>query len=160
FFKRKYKKADFLYRLNHILHSSSIPYQAIIGKNSVFAYGGIGCIIHNATKIGARCVIDSNVTIGGAKSGIPYIDDDVYISMGAKILGSINIGDGAIIGANAVVNRDVLPFTVVAGSPAKIIGEVTASNFDKYSGFYWCKNNNNSSQKFCEWYKAIGKLKE
>lgn len=160
FLKGNIEKADLFYRLNHILHSSSIPYQAIIGKNSVFAYGGIGCIIHNATKIGARCVIGSNVTIGGAKNGIPCIGDDVYISTGAKILGGVEIGDGAIIGANAVVNRDVLPFTVVAGSPAKTIGEVTISNFDKYSGFYWCKNNDDSSKKFCEWYKARGRLKE
>lgn len=90
---------------------------------------------------------------------ILYLKSRWYFLKG-NIKKLIFIGDGAIIGANAVVNRDVLPFTVVAGSPAKIIGEVTASNFDKYSGFYWCKNNNNSSQKFCEWYKAIGKLKE
>lgn len=90
YLKNDLERAKFFYQLNHVLHSSAIPYQAIIGKNSVFAYGGIGCIIHNASKIGARCVIGSNVTIGGAQNGVPVIGEDVYISTGAKILGGGN----------------------------------------------------------------------
>lgn len=151
-------RAKFYYQLNHVLHSSSIPFEAVIGKNSVFAYGGIGTIIHNATKLGARCVIGSNVTIGGAQSGVPVIGDDVYISTGAKILGGVIIGDGAVIGANTVVLNDIPAFGVAAGIPAKIINVITRSSFDKYSGFYWCKNNPDAINKFCDWYISRKKM--
>lgn len=154
------KRAKFFYQLNHVLHSSSIPYEASIGKNSVFAYGGIGCIVHSAARVGARCVIGSNVTIGGAPNGIPVIGEDVYISTGAKIIGGVAIGDGAVIGANAVVLKNVPPFSVVGGIPAKVINQITASNFKNYSGFYWCKNNDESCQKFCDWYIKKGKLSD
>lgn len=158
YLKNNLSRAKFFYQLNHILHSSSVPYEASIGKNSVFAYGGIGCIIHSASKIGARCVIGSNVTIGGTQNGVPIIGEDVYISTGAKILGGVKIEDGAIIGANAVVLKDIPSFAVVGGIPAKILNQVTASSFQKYSGFYWCKNNDDACQRFCEWYIRRDKL--
>lgn len=49
------------------------------------------------------------------------IGNDVWIGVNALILDGVTIGDGAIVGANAVVTKDVPPFAVVAGSPAKII---------------------------------------
>jgi serine O-acetyltransferase len=106
-----------------IIYNSSIPYQAIIGRGTRFGYGGIGVVIHKRTIIGKNCNIGSNVTIGG-KSGlynVPKIGDNVYISTGAKILGSIVIGNNTIIGANAVVIKNVPNNAVVAGVPAKII---------------------------------------
>ena len=151
-------RADFFYRLNHILHSSSVPYTAKIGKNSLFAYGGIGVIIHGSAIIGERCNIGSGVTIGGDNNGIPVIGDDVFISTGAKILGAVNIGDGAIIGANTIVKKDVPPFTIVAGIPAKEIGIITKSNFKKYSGFYWCTNDKDKNNVFCDWYVQRNKM--
>jgi len=54
------------------------------------------------------------------KSGI-RIGNDVWIGLNATILYGITIGDGAIIAANAVVTRDVEPYSVVAGVPAKVI---------------------------------------
>jgi len=50
-----------------------------------------------------------------------YIDKNVWIATGAVILKEVNIGEGAVIGANSVVNKDVPSFTIVAGTPAKII---------------------------------------
>lgn len=49
------------------------------------------------------------------------IGNDVWIGYGAMILGGVNIGDGACIGAGAVVTKDVPPFAIVGGCPAKII---------------------------------------
>ena len=49
------------------------------------------------------------------------IGNDVWIGANVTILGGLKIGDGAVIGANAVVTRDIPPYAVVAGVPAKII---------------------------------------
>ncbi len=63
------------------------------------------------------------MTIGGrsGKENVPVIGNDVYIATGAKILGDIKVGNNVIIGANAVVIKDVPDNCVVAGVPAKII---------------------------------------
>lgn len=49
------------------------------------------------------------------------IEDDVWIGFGATILKGVKVGRGAIVGAKSVVTHDVEPFTVVAGSPARIV---------------------------------------
>ena len=49
------------------------------------------------------------------------IGNKVWICENAVVLGGVTIGDGAVIGANAVVTKDVPPYTVVGGSPAKVI---------------------------------------
>jgi acetyltransferase-like isoleucine patch superfamily enzyme len=51
------------------------------------------------------------------------IGNDVLISHGVTLIGAVNIGDGAIIGANALVTKDVEPYSIVAGVPAKVIGK-------------------------------------
>lgn len=104
-----------------LIYNSVIPYQAKIGKGTRFAYGGIGVVIHKRAVIGTKCVIGTNVTIGG-KSGhyqVPIIGNNVYISTGAKVLGPIKIGSNATIGANAVAIKNVEDNTVVVGVPAK-----------------------------------------
>jgi acetyltransferase-like isoleucine patch superfamily enzyme len=53
------------------------------------------------------------------------IDDDVWICQGAMILKGIHIGNGAVVGAHAVVTRDVPAGAIVAGNPARVIGSVT-----------------------------------
>lgn len=106
-----------------LIYNSSIPFQAIIGKGTRFGYGGIAVVLHKRAVIGKNCVIGTSVTVGG-RSGhfeVPKIGDNVYIATGAKILGPITIGNNVVIGANAVVIKDVPDFAVVAGIPAKII---------------------------------------
>ena len=108
--------------LNYFLHTSYIPSPCHIGKTSKFAYGGIGLVIHDKTRIGEGCIIGQGITIGG-RNGIkevPVIEDNVFISAGARILGNVNIGHDSIIGTNAVVLRDIPPYSVVAGVPEKL----------------------------------------
>lgn len=72
-----------------------------------------------AKSIGENCWINQQVTIGYNGHGDPpVIGNNVMITCGAKVLGDVVIGDGAVIGANAVVIRDVEPGTVVGGVPA------------------------------------------
>jgi serine O-acetyltransferase len=78
-----------------------------------------GIIVHSKARIGDRVVIMQQVTIGIRGHGVneaPVIEDEVYIGAGAKVLGGIRVGHGAVIGANAVVTRDVPPRATVVGS--------------------------------------------
>jgi serine O-acetyltransferase len=106
-----------------LIYNSKIPTAAKIGNGSSFAYGGIGCVIHDRTIIGNNVIIGTNVTIGGKskKFEVPRIGHNVYIATGAKILGPIIIGDNVTIGANSVVIDDVPNNAVVAGIPSKIL---------------------------------------
>lgn len=56
-----------------------------------------------------------------ASKGDVIIGNDVWVGDGALILSGVNIGDGAVIGARSVVTRDVPPYCIVAGNPAKFI---------------------------------------
>ena len=77
-------------------------------------------------------MIGQGVTIGG-KSGwyeVPVIGDNVEINAGARIIGPVRIGDNVIIGANAVVTKDVPSNCIVAGVPAVILkSNITESEF-------------------------------
>ncbi len=77
-----------------------------------------------AESIGENCWINQQVTIGYNGHGRPpIIGNNVMITCGAKVLGSINVGDDVVIGANAVVIRDVEPGVKMGGVPAHVLGE-------------------------------------
>ncbi|PIA79019.1 serine acetyltransferase [Gaetbulibacter sp. 4G1] len=106
-----------------LLYNSSIPFQCQLGRGTRFAYGAIGVVLHKRTIMGTNCVIGTNVTVGG-RSGhyeVPVIGNNTFIATGAKVLGPITIGDNVVIGANAVVIKDIPNNCIVAGIPAKII---------------------------------------
>ncbi|SHK16551.1 serine O-acetyltransferase [Clostridium cavendishii DSM 21758] len=115
--------AKLINKFNNLIHNSYIPCTASIGKGTVFAYGGIGVVIHANSIIGENCVIGQNITIGGRgkHGGPPKIGNNVYISPGVRILGGFNVGNNSIIGANAVVISEVEEDAIVAGVPATII---------------------------------------
>ncbi|MDN3384681.1 DapH/DapD/GlmU-related protein [Pseudoalteromonas sp. APC 3358] len=109
--------------LIRLIHNCAIFSETKIGSKTIFAYGGIGVVIHKKVVIGNNCIIGSNVTIGGKSRSInvPVIGDNCFIATGAKILGEVKIGNNCVIGANSVVIIDVPDNSVVAGVPGKII---------------------------------------
>lgn len=107
-----------------LVYNSKIPYKAKIGKGIFFGYGGMGVVVHSDCSIGDDCIICQQVTIGGGNSrypGVPTIGNHVYMAKGSVIIGGITIGDHVTIGANAVVNKHVPDYAVVAGVPARIL---------------------------------------
>lgn len=112
-----------LHDVNWLIFRCHIPADAVIGKGTVLGYGGMGCVIHQTCQIGENCIIGYGTTLGSKRkdSGGPVVGNSVYIATGAKVLGRIQIGDGSVIGANAVVTHDVPERVIVAGNPARII---------------------------------------
>ena len=96
----------------------------IIGRGADFGPGFVlihahGVVINGAVRAGKNLKIEHQVTIGAERRQMPVIGDDVFIGAGAKIIGAVTIGDGARIGANAVVVHDVPAHTTVVGIPAR-----------------------------------------
>ena len=95
--------------------------------NNLFIDHGMGVVIGETAEVGNNVTIFHGVTLGGIGRGSgqkrhPTVEDNVLIGAGAQILGPIRIGQGAKIGANAVVLRDVKPYTTVVGIPAREVG--------------------------------------
>lgn len=106
----------------------SIPCDVIGPGLSIVHYGTI--VISQGCKIGSNCRIHAGVNIGanGGEFEAARIGNNVYIGPGAKIIGKIDIGDGVVIGANAVVNKDVPSGVTVGGIPAKVISNNNSDN--------------------------------
>lgn len=91
-----------------------------------------GIVIGDGAVIGARCTIYQQATLGGRRVGdhgkgaYPRVADDVVIFAGAKLIGRINVGEGAVIGANSVVLQDVPARCTAVGVPARIVAAVDA----------------------------------
>jgi serine O-acetyltransferase len=78
-------------------------------------------VINGNVRGGSNVYIEHQVTIGAERRQAPQIGSDVFIGAGAKIIGSVSVGDGARVGANAVVVADVPPHTTVVGIPARVV---------------------------------------
>ena len=109
--------------------------KAKIGKN-LFIDHGMGVVIGETSEIGDNVTIYHNVTLGGIAPSInsneqrdvkrhPTLQDNVVIGSGAQILGPIIIGKNSLIGSNSVVTKNVPEKSVMAGIPAKKVGDAS-----------------------------------
>lgn len=133
---------------NVVINRRSYINDSTIGK---YSYAGINTTI-NWTKLGRFCSLARNVDIGGfdhdyrkvttmprfrfkqtsggggklQSHGVHHdlceIGNDVWIAAGAQVLHKVKIGDGAVIGGGAVVTKDIPPYAIAVGIPAKVIG--------------------------------------
>lgn len=114
------KIAVFRHRFWTVITGADIPLNSQIGGGLLIPHPN-GIVIHPSAVIGPNCLIFQQVTIGYRKGGVPVIGGHVDIGPGAKIIGSVRIGDNALIGANAVVLHDVPSEKTAVGVPARII---------------------------------------
>lgn len=116
-----YFLARFVAEFARFLTGIEIHPGATIGKRLVIDHG-MGVVIGETAEVGDDCVIFHGVTLGGIKfdpiKRHPTVGNKVMIGTGAKVLGPILIGDGARIGANAIVVKDVAANTTVLGPVA------------------------------------------
>lgn len=111
-----------------------------IGDDCSINYGvSIGCT--QSVRIGARCRLGPYVMIVDSafhelldRSKRPpsepiVIEDDVWIGAKASIMPGVHIGRGSVVGTAAVVTKDIPPFSVVAGVPAKVVKTLDAEKF-------------------------------
>ena len=116
--------AQIVSKTSRILTGVEIHPAARIGKRVIIDHG-MGVVIGETVIIGNDVTIYQGVTLGGVSNGSgprhPILGNHVLVGAGAKILGRVTIGDYARIGANAVVLRDVPPYSTAVGVPARII---------------------------------------
>ena len=97
---------------------------AKIGQG-LFIDHGMGVVIGETAEIGNHCTIYHNVTLGGTGKHKgkrhPTLGDNVLVGAGAKLLGPFKVGEGSMIGANAVVLHDVPENGTVVGVPGKLV---------------------------------------
>ena len=109
--------------VNRLVFATQLPASTRLGKGVRLNYSGLGTVIHARAVIGNNVEIGPGVVVGGRSEiwEVPVIEDDVQIGVGAKVLGPIRVGRGAVIGANAVVLHDVPPGAVMVGIPARVL---------------------------------------
>ncbi|AIK84095.1 hypothetical protein CGLAR1_02190 [Corynebacterium glutamicum] len=131
-------------RLNYLMHNSFVPAELQFRGEVTFAYGGIGVILHKDADIFEHVTIGANVTVGGngaqvrldertgRPSTVPKIGPLTTIGACANVTGGIELGAMTIVAPNAVVTKSTTPGDIVAGVPAKKIGEITEETALEY----------------------------
>ena len=116
--------ARFTSHCSRFLTGIEIHPGAKIGRRA-FIDHGMGVVIGETAELGDDCTLYHGVTLGGTTwnkgKRHPTLGCGVVIGAGAKVLGPISVGDGARIGSNAVVVKDVPPGATAVGIPARII---------------------------------------
>lgn len=120
------------HKLIEITTGVDIPCTARIGSGMHIPHCG-NIVVHAGAVIGNDCCLSQGVTIGisgrGDRRGVPAVGDRVYFGANAVVVGPITVGDGSLIGANSLVNRDVPPNCTVLGVPAIVISRQGSADY-------------------------------
>jgi serine O-acetyltransferase len=136
-------QAVLAHRVAHALHEHRVPLApraiayvartvtgveihpaATVGE-ALFIDHGMGVVIGETAEIGDNATLYQGVTLGGTGFATgkrhPTVGDNVTVGSGAKLLGPIEVGHGAKVGANSVVITDVPPNSTVVGNPGHVV---------------------------------------
>lgn len=134
-------KIRYIYRLRYVHPTFNVGGSCKISPDLVageYSYVGMNCIIYPGVKIGRYTMIAQNVQIIGADHnfhfpGVPMtfsgrpkltntlIGRDVWIGANSIVMVGVTIGDGSIIAAGSIVTKNIPPYSIVGGVPAKFI---------------------------------------
>ena len=121
--KREYVIARLISHISRWITGIEIHPGATIGRK-FFIDHGMGVVIGETAEIGDNCLLYQGVVLGGTslekKKRHPTLGKSVVVGAGATLLGAINVGDNARIGAGSVVLSDVPPGATVVGIPGRI----------------------------------------
>ncbi|OIK11520.1 2,3,4,5-tetrahydropyridine-2,6-dicarboxylate N-acetyltransferase [Bacillus sp. MUM 13] len=108
-----------------IMMGASINIGSVIGEGTMI---DMNAILGGRATVGKNCHIGAGAVLAGViepPSAKPVVvEDDVLIGANAVVLEGVTIGKGAVVAAGAIVTKDVPPYTVAAGTPAKVIKEI------------------------------------
>ena len=142
--------ARFVSHLGRWLTGIEIHPGARIGRR-FFIDHGMGVVIGETAEIGDDCTLYHGVTLGGTSwnkgKRHPTLAKGVVVGAGAKILGPITIGEGARIGSNAVVVKDVPPGATAIGIPARVIEAEAAAQNGRFAAYAVGKDLNDPMAK-------------
>lgn len=128
----------FLSELSRFLSGIEIHPGAQLGRDLVIDHG-MGVVIGETAVVGRGVVLYQGVTLGGTSlergKRHPTVGDRVVIGAGAKIIGNIQIGADAKIGANSVVNQSVPAGCTVVGIPGRIVARQAPPHSETYHDF-------------------------
>jgi serine O-acetyltransferase len=123
---------------------------AQIGRR-VFIDHGMGVVIGETAEIGDDVTLYHEVTLGGTSwakgKRHPTLGKGVVIGAGAKVLGPITVGDGAKIGSNAVVVKDVPANATVVGVPGRVLEEVAPQHAARFAAYAVVQNQDDPTAK-------------
>lgn len=124
----------FILRHYQFKYGISIHYTTEVGKGLYIGHFG-GIIVNPSARIGQNVNFSPNVLLGLSynselkKFEFPVIGDRVYLGNGVKVIGGVVIGDDALVGAGAVVTKDLPAKAVAVGIPAKMISQKGSSEY-------------------------------
>ena len=104
------------YEFKYGVHAST---STKFGPGLLVAHGD--CVYLYADSVGSNCTFYQGVTLGRSGGGVPVVGDDVIVYTGATVIGNVELGDGCVIAAGAVVTTDVPAHSLFAGVPAKLV---------------------------------------
>jgi len=123
---------------------------AQIGRR-VFIDHGMGVVIGETAEIGDDVTLYHEVTLGGTSwakgKRHPTLGKGVVIGAGAKVLGPITVGDGAKIGSNAVVVKDVPANATVVGVPGRVLEEIAPQHAARFAAYAVVQNQDDPTGK-------------
>lgn len=115
--------------ITDLILGCEIPASTKIGSGLIIHHGR-GLVLNPHVVIGKNVTLKHNTTIGnketlsGEDVGSPVIKDNVVIGPNSVIIGPVVIGENSIIGAGSVVVKDIEPYSIFAGNPAKLIKKI------------------------------------
>jgi serine O-acetyltransferase len=131
--------ARFVSHVGRVTTGIEIHPGAVIGRRVFFDHG-MGIVVGETAEIGDDCTIYQGVTLGGTSLGRgtkrhPTLGRGVIVSAGAKVLGGFTVGEGARVGANAVLLKPVPPGATAVGIPARIVERAADAPAEATSAF-------------------------